>query len=114
MASCCSVGDEGRWGLRYILLAVVPRVAIDLMEATVSGEWVVETWHAAMETALLCTSVYHSITPVIRRDDIRKTGEARGERLGLIELTTLDRQKNRTSWILLLYLSSRVRRRLPW
>lgn len=73
MASCGSVGDESRWRIRHILLAVVPRVAIDLMEATVSGEWVVETWHAAMETALLCTSVNHSITPE-RGDDVTKRG----------------------------------------
>lgn len=30
-----------------------------------SGERVVQTWHAAMETALLCTSANHSITPVV-------------------------------------------------
>lgn len=33
------------------------------MEAAVSGERVVETWHAAMETALFCASVNHSVTP---------------------------------------------------
>lgn len=84
VASCCSMDDERRWSLRYILLAVVPRVAINLMEATVSGEWMVETWHAAMETALLCTSVNHSITPDRGGDYIRKRGEARGKRLGLL------------------------------
>lgn len=55
--------DESRRHLGYILLAVVPRVAIDLMEARVSGEWVIQPWRAAMETALLRTSVKHSITP---------------------------------------------------
>lgn len=75
---CCSMGDEGRWSLRHILLAVVPRVAIDLMEATVSREWMVETGHAAMETALLCTSVNHSITPDRGGDYIRE--ERQGEK----------------------------------
>lgn len=59
------MGDEGRWGLRNISLAAVPRVAVYLMEAAVSRQRVVETWHAAMETALLCSSVNHAITPVI-------------------------------------------------
>lgn len=57
------MGDERRWGLRYVSLAAVPRVAVYLMEAAVSGERVVETWHAAMETALFCASVNHSVTP---------------------------------------------------
>lgn len=57
------MGDEGRWGLGYVSLAAVLRVAVYLMEAAVSGEWVIEAWHAAMETALLCTSVNHSVTP---------------------------------------------------
>lgn len=63
VARRCSVGDERRWGLRYVPLAAVPRVAVYLMEAAVSGERVVETWHAAMETALFCASVNHSVTP---------------------------------------------------
>lgn len=57
--------DEGRWRLRHVSLAAVPRVAVYLMEAAVSGERMVETWIAAMETAVLCTSVNHGIAPVI-------------------------------------------------
>lgn len=49
-----------------------------------SGERVVQTWHAAMETALLCTSANHSIAP--------ETGGAKGERLSFIIFTTVDRQ----------------------
>lgn len=30
-----------------------------------SGEWVVEAWHAAMETTLLWPSVNPSITPLV-------------------------------------------------
>lgn len=55
--------DEGRWGHRHVSLAAVPRVAVYLMEAAVSGERMVETWIAAMETAVLCTSVNHGIAP---------------------------------------------------
>lgn len=109
VTSYCSMGDEGMWCIRYILLAAVPRVAIDLMEATVSGEWMVETWHAAMETALFCTSVNHSITPGNGGDYIRKRGAARGERLH-----NFGRTEKRNVLNLLLYLSSRVRRRLLW
>lgn len=57
--------DEGRWRHRHVSLAAVPRVAVYLMEAAVSGERMVETWIAAMETAVLCTSVNHGIAPVI-------------------------------------------------
>lgn len=42
MAGCCSVCDQGRWDLGYIWLAIVPQVAIELMEAAVSGEWAVQ------------------------------------------------------------------------
>lgn len=49
-----------------------------------SGERVVETWHAAMETALLCTSVNHSITP--------EGAEGRREILSLTSFTTFDRE----------------------
>lgn len=45
----------------------------------------VETWHAAMETALLCTSVNHSITP--------ERGQVREERLSFILFTTLKRER---------------------
>lgn len=57
--------DEGRWRLRYVSLAAVPRVAVYLVEAAVSGEGMVNAWIAAMETALLCTSVNRGIAPVI-------------------------------------------------
>lgn len=63
--------DEGRWRLRHVSLAAVPRVAVYLMEAAVSGERMVETWIAAMETAVLCTSVNHGIAPK-RRSNERK------------------------------------------
>lgn len=42
VASCCSVCDQGSWDLRYILLAFVPQVAIELMETAVSGGWAVQ------------------------------------------------------------------------
>lgn len=41
------------------------------MEAAVSGERMVETGIAAMETAVLCTSVNHGIAPK-RRSNERK------------------------------------------
>lgn len=67
--------DEGRWRHRHVSLAAVPRVAVYLMEAAVSGERMVETWIAAMETAMetavLCTSVNHGIAPK-RRSNKRK------------------------------------------
>lgn len=43
VASCCSVCDQARRELGYILLAIVPEVAIELMETAVSGEWVVQS-----------------------------------------------------------------------
>lgn len=46
-----------------------------------SGERVVEAWHAAMETALLCTSVNRRITP---DRGGRKRGEEGGERVSFI------------------------------
>lgn len=55
--------DQGRWDLSNILLAIVPRVSIELVETAVSGEGAVQSRQAAMETALLCASVNHSITP---------------------------------------------------
>lgn len=43
VASCGSVSDQGRWDLRYIWLAIVPQVAIELLETAVSGEWAVQS-----------------------------------------------------------------------
>lgn len=64
-----SVRDEGRGGRGHVSVAAVPRVAIYLVEAAVSGERVVETRHAAVEAALLCTSVNHSIASERRRKE---------------------------------------------
>lgn len=55
--------DQGRWDLGYIWLAIVPQVAIELMEAAVSGEWAVQPRQAAMETAIFRASVNHRVTP---------------------------------------------------
>lgn len=58
-----SVCDEGGRGLGDVPLAAVPRVSVYRLRAAVRGERAAETRHAAMETALLCTSVNHSVTP---------------------------------------------------
>lgn len=97
------MGDEGRRGLRNVLLAAVPGAPVYLMEAAVSGKWVVEAWHAAMETALLSTSVNHRITP----DGLeRETGA---------DLNASESHQLTDSVLRVLsYLSSRGRRRLLW
>lgn len=74
------------------------------MEAAVSGERVVETWHAAMETALLCASTSHSITP--------ERGQARLSVVVSFNSQPLTDEEEVTDF--LLYLSSLMRRRLPW
>lgn len=77
MACCCSVCDQGRWDLTHILLATVPQVAVELMEIAVSGEWAVQPGQAAMETALLRSSVNHSITPERRGGAKKKRKDKR-------------------------------------
>lgn len=57
------MGDESGRGFRYVSLAAVPGVVVYLMEAAVSGEWVVQVRHAAMETACFCTSANHCVAP---------------------------------------------------
>lgn len=89
--------DEGRWRLRYVSLAAVPRVAVYLVEAAVSRERMVDAWIAAMETALLCTSVNHGIAPE-RRSQTRKT-EIRSIHAAREKVRAAD---------LTIYLSSRV------
>lgn len=96
--------DEGRWGHRHVSLAAVPRVAVYLMEAAVSGERMVETWIAAMETAVLCTSINHGIAP--------NGGEAMKEKLSSTDSHHLRGSESIVDF--LVYLSSRVCRRLLW
>lgn len=67
------MGNEGGRSLRDVGLAVVPRVALGLMVTAVSGGRAVETRHAAMETALLGSSVKYCIAPE------RGGGEKEGE-----------------------------------
>lgn len=55
------------------------------MEAAVSGERMVETWIAAMETAVLCTSVNHGIAP--------NGGEAMKEKLSFDWFTSSERKR---------------------
>lgn len=54
-----------------------------------SGKRVVETWHAAMVTALLGTSVNHSIAPEVGGGRYEK------ERRGIIFIPSHEKKRNR-------------------
>lgn len=94
--------DEGGWSLRQVSVAAAPRVGVDLMQAAVSGEWVVQTGHAAMETAVLCAAVSHGIAP-------ERAGD-RNEDGGVKQKQTKCGNGSFRVW----NLSSRVRCKLPW
>lgn len=75
-----SVGDEGRRSLRYVPLAVAPRLAVQFMQAAVGGEWVVEPRHATVEIALRCVS--QKVAPE-RVGNVQKWGQKQGDGGGM-------------------------------
>lgn len=58
-----SVGDESGRSLGHVRLAVVPGVAAVVLVAAVGGGRAVEAGHAAVEAALVGSSVDHGLAP---------------------------------------------------